>query len=209
MIYRINNMIISVNIMAAAIDYGIDFSSNIQSLDDDYLSTLAKLPENYSEEDKFTLINLVEKFKVAMSYLHDSDHTKFWNVLKIILENEIVLRESVLLIHSDPNEYMKYEGFELNSIIWRFGVYNNFRLLLLQELSNVITNLYEKAKLFFHVNSSVAKNVLEKANKVGNYYITQFKEIYQSEIIKNDNFINNCVEILESSIQMGQETLLS
>ncbi|OLS26572.1 MAG: hypothetical protein HeimC3_08910 [Candidatus Heimdallarchaeota archaeon LC_3] len=195
--------------MAFATNEGMNLSTDFQSLNNDYLSTLARLPENYSEEDKFTLINLVEKFKVAMGYLQINDHTKFWTILKTILENEIVLRELVLIIHSDPHEYMKYEDFELNSIIWRFGVYNNFRLLLLQELSNVITNLYEKAKLFLHVNSYVARNVIEKAKSVGNYYITQFKDVYQSEIIKNDNFINNCVEILESSIQMGQETLLS
>ncbi|OLS26571.1 MAG: hypothetical protein HeimC3_08900 [Candidatus Heimdallarchaeota archaeon LC_3] len=207
MIYRINNMIISVNIMAAAINYGIDFSSNMQSLDDDYLSTLAKLPKNYSEEDKFTLINLVEKFKVAMSYLHVNDHTKFWNVLKTILENEIIFRELVLIIHSDPNEYMKYEDFELNSIIWRFGVYNNFRLLLLQELSNVITNLYEKAKLFLHVNSSVAKKVVHQADRVSKFYVTQFKSIKVSDIIKEDNLIENCVEIVNSTIQMGKDSL--
>ena len=193
--------------MAFATNEGMNLSTDFQSLNNDYLSTLARLPENYSEEDKFTLINLVEKFKVAMGYLQINDHTKFWTILKTILENEIVLRELVLIIHSDPNEYMKYEDFELNSIIWRFGVYNNFRLLLLQELSNVITNLYEKAKLFLHVNSSVAKKVVHQADRVSKFYVTQFKSIKVSDIIKEDNFIENCVEIVNSTIQMGKDSL--
>jgi hypothetical protein len=193
--------------MAVATNEGMDFSFDIQSLNNDYLSTLARLPDNYLEEDKFALINLVEKYKVAMNYLRINDHTKFWSVLKAIIEKEMVFRELVIIITSDPNENMKYEEQEIKSIIWKFGVYNNFRLVLLQEISNLITDLYEKAKQFLHVNSSVARNVIEKANKVGNYYITQFKDVKQSEIIQNDNFIDNSVEILESSIQIGKESL--
>jgi hypothetical protein len=193
--------------MAVATNEGMEFSVDIQSLNEDYLSALTRLPDNYTEEDKFALINLIEKFKVAMNYLRINDHTKFWSVLKIIIEKEMVFRELVLEITSDPNVNMKYEEQEIKSIIWKFGVYNNFRLVLLQEISNVITYLYEKAKLFSHVNSSVARNVIEKANKVGNYYINQFKDVMQTVIIEEDNFINNCVEILENSIQIGKESL--
>ncbi|MHA2105374.1 MAG: hypothetical protein ACW981_18245 [Candidatus Hodarchaeales archaeon] len=134
--------------MAVATNEGMDFSFDIQSLNNDYLSTLARLPDNYLEEDKFALINLVEKYKVAMNYLRINDHTKFWSVLKAIIEKEMVFRELVIIITSDPNENMKYEEQEIKSIIWKFGVYNNFRLVLLQEISNLITDLYEKAKQF-------------------------------------------------------------
>jgi hypothetical protein len=193
--------------MAVAISNGMGFSIDIQSLNDDYLSTLSKLPENYSEEDKFALIDLVEKFKVAMNYLRVNDHTKLWSILKSILEKEMIFREKVILIGSDPNENMKYEEQEIKSIIWKFGVYNNFKLVLLQELSNLITNFYEKAKVFLHVNSSVAKNIIQKANNVSNYYITQFKSLKQTKIIEEDNFIGNCIDILNSSIQIGKESL--
>lgn len=193
--------------MAVATNEGMDLSINIQSLNDDYLAALTRLPENYSEEDKFALINLVEKFKVAMHYLQINDYTKFWSLLKIILEMEMVYREKVILIGSDANVNMNFEEQEIKSIIWKFGVYNNFRLILLQELSNHITDLYEKAKLFLHVNSSVARNVIQKADNVGNYYITQFKSLEQTNIIEEDNFIDSCVDILENSIQIGKNNL--
>ena len=193
--------------MAVATIDEMAVSSNIQTFDNDYLSALTKLPENHTEEDKFTLINIIEKFKVAMNYLRINDHTKFWSVFKKILENELAFREIVFLISCNPQENVKYNEQEKKSIIWKFGIYNNFRLLLLQELANLITDLYEKAKVFLQVNSFVAKKMIQHANNVSNFYITQIRNLIRPNVSEEVNFLNNCINILENSINIGKESL--
>ena len=183
----------------------INLSPHLQTLTEEYIQKLTELALQASEKDRIEILNLIEKFQVALMYLHSNNHTQFWYLFEEFLVKEMYYREFILHVYASAEDFVRHGEQKVNVMMKKFGIYNNIRLTLLQELSNKLINLFEKASSF--VYTSAAKSILRKANNTANFYINQFKAIRPSPLIEKDGILENCIDILENTVSIGKESI--
>ncbi|MHA1991589.1 MAG: hypothetical protein ACW981_21685 [Candidatus Hodarchaeales archaeon] len=167
------------------------------------------LPKFFSPDEKSTFIDLIEKCKVALTYLNKGNHNKFWDFFNTIISKEIEYRVIILDLNrkAEDQNYMKDKISD--SVIWKFGLFNHCRIILLQELSNFLTNEFEKAIVYKKTSPYIAKEIINKANNLGSYYLEAFNSLDNIQKDQDDNIIEHCTYVIEDSIEIGKSSLKS
>ena len=165
------------------------------------------LPKFFSPEEKSTFIDLIEKCKVALKYLNKGNHQNFWDFFQVIITKEIDYRKIILDLNRKADELAYIKERVSDSIIWKFGLYNHCRIILLQELSNFITNEYEKARVYKSTSPYIAKDVINRANELSEYYLKKFNALHDLQKAEDDNIIEHCIYVVEDSIVIGKNSL--
>ncbi|OLS24078.1 MAG: hypothetical protein HeimC3_21690 [Candidatus Heimdallarchaeota archaeon LC_3] len=165
------------------------------------------LPKFFSPEEKSTFIDLIEKCKVALKYLNKDNHENFWDFFEMVITKEVSYRKIILDLNRKAEELAYIKERVSDTIIWKFGLYNHCRIILLQELSNFLTNEFEKALVYKKTSPYIAKNVIRRANDLGTYYLNKFNALNDLQKAEDDNIIEHCSYVIEDSIEIGRNSL--
>lgn len=164
--------------------------SNIPSkLDDLTLLELQKINTIKTDSGK-TIFNNVEKlqelealYEQAKQFLNANEHDDVWLIFQLLFKQDLELKEKIAkaLIPQSEEEMVSEEV--LTNLIELQGFFSNYRIRLLEEITNKLIDLYDKSNQFYK-SGDLEKGayIANLAHNFHRYYSVKLKSNFEAPI---------------------------
>ncbi|MHA2364169.1 MAG: hypothetical protein ACXAC7_09445 [Candidatus Hodarchaeales archaeon] len=182
-------------------------SSSIgNSIDDsDIIGNLNFLFKDKSEENLNS--ELSDAFNTAGKFLDLNEHKKIWPILKEFIRNEIFLKNQIQKLLTGNLDLTEYDGKKIEKLYFIFGLFSNFRLRLLEKVTNKLTQQMTDVSKEFWLNYYLKKlqKFANSSNEVQELLYQEIKMLFENSLEINIEYSQGMQHIVIGDNVLNKE----
>lgn len=129
------------------------------------------------------LEELEKLFEQARQYLEANEHDDVWLIFALLFRQDLELKERIAKALMPQTEEEMISEEELTNLIEIQGFFSNFRIRLLEEITNKLIDLYDKSNSFY-TSGDLEKGayIANLAHNFYRYYSVKLKSNFEAPI---------------------------
>lgn len=129
------------------------------------------------------LEELEKLFEQAKQYLEANEHDDVWLIFALLFRQDLELKEKIAKALMPQTEEEMISEEELTNLIEIQGFFSNFRIRLLEEITNKLIDLYDKSNSFY-TSGDLEKGayIANLAHNFYRYYSVKLKSSFEAPV---------------------------